>query len=59
MRWVRHVEYMVERNKCIQNFAKKPEGKRPLGRLRHRWEDNFKTDLKEITCGVNSSGSGQ
>jgi hypothetical protein len=27
------------------------EGKRPLGRPRHRWEDNIKMDLKEIECG--------
>jgi hypothetical protein len=27
----------------------KPEGKRPLGRNRHRWED-IKTDLKELGC---------
>jgi hypothetical protein len=26
----------------------KPEGKRPLGRLRHRWEDNIKMDLQEV-----------
>ena len=26
----------------------KPEGKRPLGRPRHRWEDNIKTDLQEV-----------
>jgi hypothetical protein len=26
----------------------KPEGKRPLGRLRFRWEDNIKMDLKEL-----------
>jgi hypothetical protein len=26
----------------------KPEGKRPLGRPRHRWEDNIKMDLREI-----------
>ena len=26
----------------------KPEGKRPLGRLRHRWEDNIKMDLWEV-----------
>jgi hypothetical protein len=29
----------------------KPEGKRPLGRLRRRWEDNIKMDLKEVSCG--------
>jgi hypothetical protein len=28
--------------------VKKPEGKRPLGRLRHRWVDNFGMDLGEI-----------
>jgi len=30
----------------------KPEGKRPLGRPRHRWEDNIKMDLQEVGCGV-------
>jgi hypothetical protein len=30
----------------------KPEGKRPLGRPRHRWEDNIKIDLHEVGCGV-------
>jgi hypothetical protein len=29
----------------------KPEGKSPLGRLRHRWEDNIKMDLLEVRCG--------
>jgi hypothetical protein len=29
----------------------KPEGKRPLGRIRHRWEDNIKMDLQQVGCG--------
>jgi hypothetical protein len=29
----------------------KPEGRRPLGRPRRRWEDNIKTDLLEVGCG--------
>jgi hypothetical protein len=29
----------------------KPEGKRPLGRPRRRWEDDIKTDLLEVGCG--------
>jgi hypothetical protein len=29
----------------------KPEGKRPLGRRRHRWEDNIKMDLQEVGGG--------
>jgi len=29
----------------------KPEGTRPLGRPRHRWEDNIQMDLQEVGCG--------
>jgi hypothetical protein len=29
----------------------KPEGKRPLGRPRHRWEDSIRMDLQEVRCG--------
>ena len=29
----------------------KPEGKRPLGKPRHRWEDNIKMDLQEVGGG--------
>ena len=29
----------------------KPEGKRPLGRPKHKWEDNIKVDLREVGCG--------
>jgi len=32
-------------------WKKKPEGKRPLGRPRRRWEDNIKMDLQEAGCG--------
>ena len=34
-------------------LVRKPEGKRSLGRLRRRWEDNIKMDLKEVgrDCG--------
>jgi hypothetical protein len=34
--------------KCIQNFFGKPEGKRPFGRSRRRWEDNVRMDLREV-----------
>jgi hypothetical protein len=30
----------------------KPEGKRPLGRPRRRWEDNIKMYLQEVGCGI-------
>jgi hypothetical protein len=38
----------------------KPEGKRQLGRCKHRWEDNIRIDfrVKVEKCGLNSSGSG-
>jgi hypothetical protein len=32
-------------------FVRKPERKEPLGRPRHRWEDNMKMDLREIGWG--------
>ena len=32
-------------------LVEKPERKRPLGRLRLRWEDNIKMDLQEVVCG--------
>ena len=32
-------------------LVEKPEGKRPLGRPKHRWEDNIKMDLQEVGCG--------
>jgi hypothetical protein len=33
-------------------FVGKPESKGPLGRPRHRWEDNIRMDLQEEGCGV-------
>jgi len=32
-------------------LVRKPEGKRPLGRPRRRWEDNIKMDLQKVGCG--------
>jgi hypothetical protein len=40
-----------ERRGLFQVLVRKPEGKRPLGRDRPRWEDNIKVDLKEVGCG--------
>jgi hypothetical protein len=49
---------LYSRRNCLDDFflsnfsrgilAVKPEGKRPLGRPRHRWVDNIKIDLREI-----------
>jgi hypothetical protein len=35
-------------DRCLSGFGWRPEGKRPLGRPRRRWEDNIKMDLREI-----------
>jgi len=37
--------------RCIQVLVGKPKGKRPLGRLRCRWEVNIKMDLEEVEWG--------
>ena len=43
-------KYGVRRG-AYRVLLEKPEGKRPLGRLRRRWEDNIKTDLQEVGGG--------
>jgi hypothetical protein len=52
MRWVGHVARMGGRRVVYRVLVGKPEGKRPLGRPRHRWEDNIKTDLQVVGCGA-------
>jgi len=42
---------MGERRGLYRVLVGKPEGKRPLGRPRHKWEDNIKMDLQEAGCG--------
>jgi hypothetical protein len=39
---------MVEMRNAHESLVGKPEGKRPLGRPRRRWEDKIKMDLREI-----------
>jgi len=51
MRWAGHVAYMGERRGVYRVQVGKPEGKRPLGRPRQRWEDDTKMDLQEVGCG--------
>jgi hypothetical protein len=48
MRWAGHVVNMGEGRGMYRVLVGKPEGKRPLGRPRHRWEDNIKIDLQEV-----------
>jgi len=48
---VGHVAHMGEMRDIYRVLVEKPEEKRPLGRPRHRWEDNIKMDLQEVGCG--------
>jgi hypothetical protein len=40
MSWVGHVEHMGKMKKANKTLVGKPEGRRQLGRPRHRWEEN-------------------
>ena len=51
MRLAGHVACMGEGRDVYRILVGKPEGKRPLGRPRCRWEDNIKMDLQEVGCG--------
>jgi hypothetical protein len=48
MRWAWHVARIGAERNAYKILMGKPEGKRPLGRPRRRWEDNIKMDLSEI-----------
>src|SRR5215831_10162697 len=48
MRWAGHVARMGEERGVHRVLVGKPEGKRPVGRPRRRWEDNIKMDLQHV-----------
>jgi hypothetical protein len=52
MRWAGHVAHKGEETEVNKILVGKPEGKRPLGRPRQRWEDGIRMDLGEIGWGV-------
>jgi hypothetical protein len=51
LRWAEHVTHMGEVKSVNNILVGKPEGRRSLGRLRHRWEDNISMDLGEMGFG--------
>jgi hypothetical protein len=55
------VARMGEERKVYKVLVGKPEGKKPLGTPRRRWEDGIRMDLRDIGlgCGLDSTGSGR
>ena len=51
MRWAGHVARTGEGRGVHRVLVGKPEGRRPLGKPRRRWEDNIKMDLQEVSGG--------
>ena len=51
MRYAGHVARMGEGRGVYRVLVRRPEERRPLGRPRRRWEDNIRTDLREVGCG--------
>ena len=51
MRWAGHVARVGKRRGVYRVLVGKPEGKKPLGKPRRRWEDNIKMALQEVDCG--------
>jgi hypothetical protein len=51
MMWEGYMARMGEERKMYRVLMGKPEGKRPLGRPRRRWEDGIRMDLREIGWG--------
>ena len=50
LRWTGHVACMEQSRNAYRVLMGKPESKSPLGRLRCRWVDNIKVDLREVGC---------
>jgi hypothetical protein len=48
MRWAHNVAHIGQERKVYKVFVGKSEGKRPLARPRHRWEDGIRMNLTEI-----------
>ena len=51
MKWAGHVARVGESRSVYRVLVRKPEGKRPLGKPRRRWEDNIKIAPQEVECG--------
>jgi hypothetical protein len=52
MRWAGHVARIGDRRDPYRVLARRPEGKRPLGRPKRRWQSNIETDLADVGWGA-------
>ena len=52
LRWASHIARMEKGRSAFKILTGKPTEKKPLGKPRRRWEDNFKMDLKEIVVNM-------
>jgi hypothetical protein len=52
VRWAGHATHIGEMKNAYNILVRKPEGKKPLGRLRHGWKEGIKMSLKEISVKV-------
>jgi hypothetical protein len=52
LRQAGHVARMAKRRGAYRVLVGKPERRIPLGRLKRRWKDNIKTDIREVKCGA-------
>jgi len=50
MGWAANVEHMGVMRNLSKIWARKPEGKTPLGKRRLMWDDDFKVDVQEVRC---------
>ena len=51
MRWAEHLARMGEDRGVYRVLVGKPQGRRPMGRPRRRWEDNIRMHLRQVGCG--------
>ena len=61
MWWAGHVERIGLSRSVFRVLVREPEGKRPLGRHRYRWEENIKMDIQDVGCeghGLGRAGLG-
>jgi len=61
MKWAGNVALLVDKRGAYGVLMGRPEGRRPLGRPRRRWEESIKMDLQEVGYGrhgLDRAGSG-